>query len=85
MMSRLDYSRLRSLTSSQIARALRRDGFELTRQSGSHQRYRHADGRRVTLAYHRPGQTYPLKTLKAMLEEQAEWDEADLRRLKLMK
>jgi hypothetical protein len=39
----------------------------------------------VTVTFHRPGQTFALKTLKAMIELQAHWSEADLRRLKLNK
>jgi predicted RNA binding protein YcfA (HicA-like mRNA interferase family) len=47
----------RSLTAREIISALIRDGFSLHNQRGSHQRYRHADGRRVTVTYHRPGET----------------------------
>jgi predicted RNA binding protein YcfA (HicA-like mRNA interferase family) len=54
-MSEIDWSRLRSLTARQIINALQRDGFSLRNQSGSHQRYQHADGRRVTVSFHRPG------------------------------
>lgn len=84
-MATLDYRRLRSLTSSQLASALVRDGFAMVRQTGSHRRYRHADGRRVTLAYHGPGGTYPPKTLRDMLELQAQWTMDDLRRLGLVR
>ena len=83
-MSRIDYSRLRSLTTRQIIRALRRDGFVLSRQSGSHRQYIHEDDRLVTIAYHRPGGTYSLKTLRAIIEEQAQWTADDLRRLGLL-
>ena len=58
-MSRIDFSRLRSLTARQIVEALRRDGFDLERQRGSHRQYRHRDGRRVTVSFHRPGATFP--------------------------
>ena len=46
-MSEIDFSRLRSLTARQIVRALRRDGFEMERQTGGHRQYYHRDGRRV--------------------------------------
>ena len=46
-MSDIDYSTLRSLTASELCRALEHDGFTLARQRGSHQRYTHPDGRRV--------------------------------------
>lgn len=56
----MDYTKLRSLTAREIARALRRDGFELKRQRGSHRRYVHSDGRRVTLSFHRSSQTFAI-------------------------
>jgi predicted RNA binding protein YcfA (HicA-like mRNA interferase family) len=48
-MSEIDYSTLRSLTAHEVCRALERDGFTFTRQRGSHHRYAHPDGRRVTV------------------------------------
>ena len=84
-MSDIDYSKLRSLTAGKLARALVHDGFELRRQTGSHQRYVHADGRRVTVALTRKGKTFAIGTLKSMIERQAKWNEEDLRRLKLLK
>ena len=79
----VDYSRLKSLTARRIVNALVRDGFVLDRQSGAHRHYVHPDGRRVTVTFHHPGQTFALKTLKAIIELQAQWTEADLHRLKL--
>jgi len=81
----IDYSKLRSLTVREIIAGLIRDGFLLRSQSGSHQRYRHPDGRRVTVSFHRPGDTFDPKTLRSMLELQARWTEDDLKRLGLMK
>jgi predicted RNA binding protein YcfA (HicA-like mRNA interferase family) len=83
-MSEIDWGSLRSLTARQLLGALVRDGFGLRGQSGSHQRYRHPDGRRVTVSYHHPGQTFPPKTLRSMIEEQARWTDDDLTRLKLI-
>ena len=83
-MNDIEWRRLRSLTARQIINALARDGFAFHNQRGSHQRYRHADGRRVTVTYHRAGDTYPLGTLRSMIETQAQWSEADLRRLGLL-
>ncbi len=80
----IDYGRLRSLTAREIISALIRDGFILDRQSGSHQHYRHSDGRRVTVSFHRPAETFAPKTLKRMIEDQARWTEDDLRRLDLL-
>jgi predicted RNA binding protein YcfA (HicA-like mRNA interferase family) len=62
-----------------------RDGFVLDRQSGAHQHYLHFDKRRVTVSFHRPGDTFPPKTLKIMIEDQARWTEEDLKRLELLK
>jgi len=81
----IDYRKLRSVTARQIISALIRDGFTLDRQSGSHQHYRHPDGRRVTITYHKPSQTFTPKTLKSMIEIQAGWSEKDLKRLKLLR
>ncbi|MGH9585217.1 MAG: type II toxin-antitoxin system HicA family toxin [Bryobacteraceae bacterium] len=47
----IDYRKLRSLTARELIAALTRDGFSFVRQAGSHRRYRHADGRRVTVAH----------------------------------
>ena len=84
-MSTIEYHRLRSLKARDLISALIRDGFEFDRQRGSHHHYRHTDSRRVTISFHSPADTFPPKTLKRVIEEQAEWTEADLRRLKLLK
>lgn len=81
---RIDWSKLRTLTARELTRALIRDGFSMTRQVGSHQRYRHPDGRRVTVSFHHASDTFPPKTLKKMIEAQARWTEADLKRLDLL-
>lgn len=79
----IDYSRLRTLTARQLISALVHDGFRFVRQRGSHHRYRHPDGRRVTVPFTRAGDTFAPKTLKSIIEEQAHWGEEDLRRLGL--
>jgi predicted RNA binding protein YcfA (HicA-like mRNA interferase family) len=80
----IDYRGLRSVTAREVVAALTRDGFYFVRQRGSHQRYRHPDGRRVTVAPHGGGDTFTIKTLKSMIELQARWTEVDLQRLKLI-
>lgn len=80
----INWRQLRSLTAREIIRALIRDGFELRSQSGSHQRYRHPDGRRVTVTFHAPGQTFSIGTLRRMIQDQAQWTEEDLQRLGLI-
>ncbi len=75
---------LRKLTVRELCTALERDGFSLDRQRGSHRVYVHPeDGRRVVVPYRRPGDTFPPKTLKALLDDLG-WTEDDLRRLKLL-
>ncbi len=80
----IDYRGLRSLTAKELMAALTKDGFSFVRQRGSHQRYRHADGRRVTVATHGAGGTFKMKTLKSIIERQACWTEDDLKRLELI-
>ena len=80
----LDYSRLRSLTAREIIAALLRDGFSLDRQSGAHRLYRHPDGRRVTVSFHRAGESFEIKTLRSILELQARWEDNALSRLRLI-
>ena len=80
----IDYRGLRSLTAKELISALERDGFYFVRQRGSHKRYRHADGRRVTVAPHAGGDTFSVKTLQTIIETQARWTEDDVKRLKLI-
>jgi predicted RNA binding protein YcfA (HicA-like mRNA interferase family) len=80
----IDYSRLRSLTAKELISALIKAGFYLERGSGGHQHYRHPDGRRVTVSFHRSSATFPPKTLKSMIELQAKWTEEDLKKLGLI-
>ncbi|MSV34603.1 MAG: addiction module toxin, HicA family [Bryobacterales bacterium] len=81
----VDYSGLRSLTARELIAALTRDGFHYVRQKGSHQRYHHPDGRRVTVATDGAGDTFTIKTLRSMIESQAQWTEEDLKRLTLFR
>jgi predicted RNA binding protein YcfA (HicA-like mRNA interferase family) len=80
----IEYRLLRSVTAREMIAALIHDGFFLRRQAGSHQRYQHPDGRRVTVSFHKSSDTFPLKTLKTIIEMQAGWTEEDLKRLKLL-
>lgn len=80
----IDYSKLRSLTAREVIRALLADGFILRSQRGSHRRYYHSDGRRVTVPFHASSGTFVPKTLRSIIEEQARWTEDDLKRLKLL-
>ena len=82
---RIDWSRLRSLTTRQLGNALIRDGFVLLRRFGAHKHFRHPVSRRVTVFYHGSGDTFTIKTLKSMIELQARWTEDDLTRLGLLR
>ena len=82
-MREIPYDRLRTLSARKLIGALFRDGFVLIRQVGSHQQYRHRDGRRVTVTFHSLNQTFPPKTLKSMIETQARWNFQDLKRLSI--
>ena len=72
----------RGVTAREFVRAIHADGFQLTRTRGSHRVYRHQDGRRVVVAYHRLGDTFPVGTLKGMIDDIG-WSDADLVRLGL--
>jgi predicted RNA binding protein YcfA (HicA-like mRNA interferase family) len=81
----VNYALLRNLNAREIISALVRDGFGFDRGSGSHQIYYHPDGRRVTVTFHAPSDTFTPKTLKSMIEKEARWTENDLKRLKLIR
>ena len=60
--------RLPRLTADEVTKALERLGFSLARQSGSHKIYKNAQGKRVTLPYHKGEVLHP-KVLKSMLKD----------------
>ena len=53
----------RGRSARRFIRALESDGFALQRVRGSHRIYRHADERRVVVAYHALNDTFPIGTL----------------------
>ena len=69
---------LRPLRAREIVRKLERAGFTFRRQSGSHARYVHSDGRGVTVPMH-PGDV-PTPVLRSILK-QADLDEEEWERL----
>ena len=75
--------RLRNVSAGELARALERDGFSYRRRKGSSRVYRHEDGRRVIVHFHRSSDTFPLGTLRSILQG-ARWAEEDVRRLGLI-
>jgi len=80
----IPYHLLRTTTAREMVAALLRDGFVFRRQKGSHHRYNHPDGRRVTVAFSNATDTFRVKTLQAMIEKQARWTGSDLHRLRLL-
>jgi predicted RNA binding protein YcfA (HicA-like mRNA interferase family) len=54
-------------TAKEVVRALRRHGFAMVSQKGSHQKWRHANGRQVIVAMH-GGKPIPIGTLKSIIE-----------------
>jgi len=61
-------AKLPRLTADEVIRVLERVGFFLARQSGSHKIYKNAEGRRVTVPYHR-GKTLHPKVLQSILRD----------------
>jgi len=60
--------RLPRVTADGAIRALEKLGFSLVRQSGSHKIYRNAQGKRVTVPYHRGKILHP-KVLNSVLRD----------------
>jgi predicted RNA binding protein YcfA (HicA-like mRNA interferase family) len=73
----------KNITAKEFRQALEKEGFKETKKRGGHLVFRHLDGRRVILSYHRSGETFPPKTLKSMIQD-AGWTEKDLRRLGIL-
>ncbi len=71
--------KLPRVTARQIATVLERLGFSLTRQSGSHQIYKNAAGKRATIPFHTAKILHP-KVLKSILRN-AELSAEDLEKL----
>ena len=60
--------KLPRVTADEVIKALKRVGFSLVRQSGSHKIYRNAEGKRVTVPYHTGRILHP-KVLKSILRD----------------
>ncbi|MBI2871628.1 MAG: type II toxin-antitoxin system HicA family toxin [Chloroflexi bacterium] len=61
-------SRLPTLSAQELIRALRKAGFQVSRQRGSHVMLRHADGRRTAVPVHR-GEDLGRGIMSAILSE----------------
>jgi predicted RNA binding protein YcfA (HicA-like mRNA interferase family) len=55
------------LGAKEVSRVLKRNGFLLIGQKGSHQKWRHANGRQVIVAVH-GNKPIPIGTLKSIIE-----------------
>ncbi len=75
--------RLRNVSVRELVGALERDGFSYRRSRGSSRVYRHADGRRTVVHFHRASDTLPLDTIRSILAG-TNWTEDDLERLRLI-
>jgi predicted RNA binding protein YcfA (HicA-like mRNA interferase family) len=51
----------------EVTKVLRKNGFEIIAQSGSHQKWRHENGRQVIVAMH-GSKPIPIGTLKSIIE-----------------
>jgi predicted RNA binding protein YcfA (HicA-like mRNA interferase family) len=54
-------------TAKEVIRVLRKHGFALVSQKGSHQKWRHPNGRQVIVAMH-ANKPIPIGTLKSIIE-----------------
>ena len=57
-------SHLRNIPLRRIIKALKRDGFDFTERQGSQRVYRHQDGRRIVINYHRLSLAVPRSVIR---------------------
>lgn len=78
------WKQLKNIPVGKLISALVKDGFILDKELRTERVYRHPDGRKVTIHYHKSNETYGSSLLKSLLDDIG-WSENDLRRLKLIK
>lgn len=78
------WNQLKNKSADDLIRSLLKDGFKLADKIRTERIYRHPDGRKLTIHYHKGSDTYGANLLKALLKDTG-WTEADMRRLKLIK
>jgi predicted RNA binding protein YcfA (HicA-like mRNA interferase family) len=77
--------KLKNVKVRRFIKALKRGGFVLKRQHGSHRIYVHPQkGRQVIVPYHHSSETIPIGLMRSLIED-AGWTEDDLVLLKLMR
>lgn len=78
------WEQLKSKTANDLISALLKDGFVLDKVVRTERVYRHPDGRKVSIHYHKGNTSYRPGLLKALLEDIG-WSEKDMYRLKFVK
>ncbi len=78
------WSQLKNKTADDLISALLKDSFEPDGIVRTERIYRHPDGRRVSIHYHKGSDTYRSGLLKSLLDDIG-WSEDDMRRIKLVK
>ena len=83
-MKPLIWSQLKNTTADELIKALEKDGaVKIESHGGSARFYKLKSGIKIAIHYH-PLKTYGAQMLNALLERTG-WNEADLKRLKLIK
>lgn len=75
------WAQLKSITATELLRALERDGWQLRKSKGSRRVYR--KGKRMVAIHYHPETTFGPKMLKSLLQDIG-WEDSDPRRLKLI-
>jgi len=78
------WNQLKNLTKDKLISALLNDGFELDENLKTERVYRHHDGRKVIIHYHKGSETFGRNLLRGILLDIG-WSESYMRRLKLIK
>jgi predicted RNA binding protein YcfA (HicA-like mRNA interferase family) len=85
----MDYSKntwqqLKGKNADDLIRALVKDGFLLDVPVRTERIYRHPDGRKISIHYHKGSNCFGRGLLKAMFDDIG-WTERDMQRVKLIK
>ena len=78
------WNQLKATKTDELVRAVLRDGFELDEEVRTERIYRHPDGRRVSIHYHKGSDCYGRSLLRSLLSD-AEWTEKRMVQLKLIR
>jgi predicted RNA binding protein YcfA (HicA-like mRNA interferase family) len=78
------WEQLKNKTADDLISALLKDGFLPDEEFRTERIYRHPDGRKVSIHYHKGSQTYGAKLMKGLLDV-TKWTEKKMRQLKLVK